>query len=63
MRHVPQMYNNDLVRTTQLTPFVAARLREAEAACGPQVFQAQYLSKADPLVLKQIQDEIMGLRP
>ncbi|EIN10324.1 ARM repeat-containing protein [Punctularia strigosozonata HHB-11173 SS5] len=58
------VYDSDVVRTTQLTPFVAERLREAEAACGgTQIMQTRYLVKADPTVLKQIQDELMGLRP
>ncbi|KAI0938258.1 hypothetical protein AcV5_001092 [Taiwanofungus camphoratus] len=55
------LYDNDPVRTTQLTTFVAARLQEAEMACGGAVnLQTKYLAKADPLVLKQIQAELAG---
>ncbi|KAF9268117.1 ARM repeat-containing protein [Marasmius fiardii PR-910] len=53
-----QVYDQDPVRTTQLSSYVAAGLREAEAICGPTQFQQLYLSEADPTVLKQIQDEI-----
>ncbi|KII94850.1 hypothetical protein PLICRDRAFT_47858 [Plicaturopsis crispa FD-325 SS-3] len=52
-------YDNDAIRTTQLSTYVAASLREAEASCGSTAFRALYLDKADPTVFKQIQDEIM----
>lgn len=41
-----------------LGQYVATHIREAEAACGPDAFQVQYLSKADPTVLQQIQVEL-----
>ncbi|CAL1700530.1 unnamed protein product [Somion occarium] len=54
-------YENDPVRTTQLVTYVAARLHEAEMACGgPTALQSQWLAKADPTVLKQIQDALAG---
>ncbi|GLB33947.1 putative ARM repeat-containing protein [Lyophyllum shimeji] len=52
------LYDRDPVRTMHLGTFVATQLREAEAAFGPATFQAQYLSKADPTVLGQIQVEL-----
>ncbi|KAF8076536.1 armadillo-type protein [Lyophyllum atratum] len=52
------VYDRDPIRTMHLGTFVATHIREAEAACGPDVFQAQYLSKADPSVLSQIQVEL-----
>ncbi|KAF8746019.1 hypothetical protein AX14_004306 [Amanita brunnescens Koide BX004] len=52
------IYDKDPVRTTPLSTFVANSLREAEAICGPMQFHSNYLAKADPTVLKQIQDEI-----
>lgn len=49
------------MRTTQLVTYVAARLHEAEMACGgPTALQSQWLAKADPTVLKQIQDALAG---
>ncbi|CCM04790.1 uncharacterized protein FIBRA_06983 [Fibroporia radiculosa] len=55
------LFDNDPVRTTQLTEFIAARVQEAEVACGGSAnLQTLYLSKADPLVLKQIQAELIG---
>ena len=41
---------------------LAERLREAEAACGVGL-QTRFLSKADPLLMKQIQDALTGNRP
>lgn len=55
---VAQVYDRDPVRTQSLAAYVGAYLRQAEAVCGPQAFQMTYLSKADPAVLKQIQDEL-----
>jgi hypothetical protein len=56
-----QIFENDAVRTTRLATFVQARLAEAQIASGgPQVFQAQYLSKIDPAVLKQIEAVLKG---
>lgn len=52
------VYDRDPVRTMHLGTFIATHIREAEAACGPDMFQAQYLSKADPTVLSQIQAEL-----
>lgn len=42
-----------------LNAYVAAHIREAEAITGPS-FQT-YLSKADPTVLKQIQNELANV--
>ncbi|KAF5390622.1 hypothetical protein D9757_002665 [Collybiopsis confluens] len=53
-----QLFESDLVRTTQLSTFVGDRLREAENRVGP-TFQ-RYLSKADPAVLQHIQAELRG---
>jgi hypothetical protein len=54
-----QIYENDPVRTTLLSEYVRCRLQEAEiAAGGTEVFQSLYLAQADPLLLKQIQDEL-----
>lgn len=56
-----QVYENDIVRTSQLTSYVQASIQEAEAACGgPAVFFERYLSKIDPLVMKQIEKELTG---
>ncbi|TFY59275.1 hypothetical protein EVJ58_g5888 [Rhodofomes roseus] len=53
------LYENDPVRTTKLTTYVAACLQEAETACGgPANLQAMYLAKADPTVLNQLQTEL-----
>ncbi|KAF8623412.1 hypothetical protein AX15_006355 [Amanita polypyramis BW_CC] len=51
-------YEKDSVRTVPLNTFVANCLREAEAICGPAQFHSNYLAKADPMVLKQIQNEV-----
>ncbi|KAG6821587.1 hypothetical protein H0H93_000096 [Arthromyces matolae] len=52
------VYDRDPVRTAQLTAYVGSYIREAEAICGSAAFQAQYLAKADPTVLGQIQVEL-----
>ncbi|THH02435.1 hypothetical protein EW026_g424 [Hermanssonia centrifuga] len=58
------IYNNDPARTIQLTSYIAARLQEAEAACGGSAaLQAKYLAKADPAVLKEIHAELTGQNP
>ncbi|CDO76254.1 hypothetical protein BN946_scf184470.g12 [Trametes cinnabarina] len=58
------VFENDPVRTTPLTAFIAARLREAEAACGGGAeLHARYLAKAEPLLLKQINDALTGALP
>jgi hypothetical protein len=54
-----QVFDRDPVRTTQLSHFIATRLREAEATCSSQAFQDMYLSKADPIVLERIQAELV----
>lgn len=57
------LFDHDPVRTTKLTTYVAARMQEAEMACGgPARLQSMYLAKADPLVLRQIQAELAGQR-
>ncbi|KAI1796323.1 ARM repeat-containing protein [Ganoderma leucocontextum] len=58
------IFDNDPVRTTSLTAYIAATLRDAEAACGGGAeLQSRYLAKAEPLLLKQIYDAITGNRP
>ncbi|KAF7332027.1 Importin N-terminal domain-containing protein [Mycena kentingensis (nom. inval.)] len=52
------LYDRDAVRTVQLTAYIADKLNEAQAICGAQAFQINYLSKADPTVLAQIQDHL-----
>ncbi|EMD40680.1 hypothetical protein CERSUDRAFT_111258 [Gelatoporia subvermispora B] len=53
-------YDNDPVRTTQLTTIVASCLQAAEVACGGgAALQSKYLGKVDPTVLKQIQAELV----
>ncbi|KAF8195734.1 armadillo-type protein [Mycena galopus ATCC 62051] len=52
------VYDRDPVRTVQLTQYVATNLNEARGICGPQAFQDDYLSKADPAVLSTIQDQL-----
>jgi hypothetical protein len=55
---VIQLYDRDPVRTVQLGAYVGAHLQQAESTCGAETFQINYLEKADPAVLKQIQDEL-----
>ncbi|TBU32713.1 ARM repeat-containing protein [Dichomitus squalens] len=58
------VFDNDPVRTTQLTGYIATKLREAEAACGGGAeLQSRYLTNAEPTLLKQIYDAITGNRP
>ncbi|KAI0650678.1 ARM repeat-containing protein [Trametes meyenii] len=58
------VFNNDPVRTTPLTVFIGAGLREAEATCGgAQELQTRYLAKAEPLLLKQVWDALNGTLP
>ncbi|KAM5532278.1 hypothetical protein V8D89_014036 [Ganoderma adspersum] len=58
------IFDNDPVRTTSLTAYIGAKLREAEAACGGGAeLQSRYLAKAEPLLLKQIYDAVTGNRP
>ncbi|OAX44518.1 ARM repeat-containing protein [Rhizopogon vinicolor AM-OR11-026] len=52
--------DNDPVRTIQLTNYVAAALQEAERTCGGVHIFNQYIGKADPILLKQVQDELRG---
>ncbi|KAI0660923.1 ARM repeat-containing protein [Cubamyces menziesii] len=57
-------FENDPVRTTPLTGFIAARMHEAELVCGGGTeLQTRYLAKADPLLLKQIGDALNGTLP
>ncbi|OJT10170.1 Importin-11 [Trametes pubescens] len=59
-----QVFDNDPVRTTPLTAFIGARLREAETACGGGAeLQSRYLAKAEPLLLKQVWDALNGALP
>ncbi|KXN86407.1 Importin-11 [Leucoagaricus sp. SymC.cos] len=51
------VYDSDPVRTIQLNKFVHEKLQEAERNSSPGAFKA-ILDKADPIVLKQIQDEV-----
>ncbi|KAK7470477.1 hypothetical protein VKT23_001903 [Stygiomarasmius scandens] len=55
-----RVYDMDPVRTLKLSSFIRDRIQEAEAICGSQTFQQLYLSKADPTVLSQIQNELAG---
>jgi hypothetical protein len=55
---VIQVYDRDPVRTIQLGAHLAANLRQAESICGAEAFRVNYLGKADPATLKQIQDEV-----
>ncbi|KAF7964633.1 hypothetical protein HWV62_4752, partial [Athelia sp. TMB] len=51
-----KLFETDPVRTILLSTYVAARLQEAETACGgPQAIQQLYLQDVDQTVLKQIQ--------
>lgn len=51
-----QLFTTDPIRTTLLSTYVAARLQEAEVACGgSQALQQLYLQDVDPTVMKQIQ--------
>ncbi|KAJ7507960.1 armadillo-type protein [Mycena galericulata] len=52
------VYDVDPVRTFKLSSYIAERLNEARSMCGPEAFQAKYLSKADPAVLAMIQDQL-----
>ncbi|KAF7301791.1 Importin N-terminal domain-containing protein [Mycena indigotica] len=52
------LYDHDPVRTVKLTAYIAEKLNAAQTQCGPQAFQINYLSKADPAVLAQIQNEL-----
>lgn len=55
----PQLYDNDPVRTTKLTMYIAGCVQDAGMACGgPANLQAMYLTKADPTVLNQLQAEL-----
>ncbi|KAK0206374.1 armadillo-type protein [Desarmillaria ectypa] len=49
------VYEGDPVRTIKLTEYVGAHLREAEALYGTESFRAQYISKADPIILQEIE--------
>ncbi|PPQ99043.1 hypothetical protein CVT24_003603 [Panaeolus cyanescens] len=51
------VYEHDVVRTSILVKYVAERLEHAKALLGDMNFQ-NYISGADPAVLKQIQDII-----
>ncbi|ESK94397.1 importin 11 [Moniliophthora roreri MCA 2997] len=57
-----RIWNEDPVRTTQLSSYVAAGLRAAESTTGSQNFHNLYLAKTDPEVLKQIQSEITNAK-
>lgn len=47
------------MRTLQLTTSIASALQEAERVCGGvHIFKLNYLDKADPTVLKQLQTEL-----
>ncbi|KAA1466319.1 ARM repeat-containing protein [Dentipellis sp. KUC8613] len=55
------IYDNDIIRTTALAPFIAHNLQQAEISCGgTQVMQNQYLAKADPDVTKQVMAAVFG---
>ncbi|KAH7916807.1 ARM repeat-containing protein [Hygrophoropsis aurantiaca] len=51
--------DRDPVQTLQLSVAITGSLQQAEVICGgPHVFQALYLNKLDPTVLKQLQTEL-----
>jgi hypothetical protein len=52
-----QVFDNDIVRTTLMSTYIAQRLQEAEAVCGLQVMQ-RILSKADENMFKSIREEV-----
>ncbi|KAG1815549.1 ARM repeat-containing protein [Suillus subaureus] len=54
------LLDNDPVRTTQVTNYVAAALQEAERTCGGIHIFNQYISKTDPTLLKQLQNELQS---
>ncbi|KAK0230961.1 armadillo-type protein [Armillaria fumosa] len=49
------VFEADPVRTIKLTDYVGAHLREAETLYGTESFRAQYISKADPIILQEIE--------
>ncbi|KAI0030712.1 ARM repeat-containing protein [Vararia minispora EC-137] len=53
------VFDNDIVRSTLMSTFVAQRLQEAEAVCGSQNLK-EILSKADENLFKSIRKEIFG---
>jgi hypothetical protein len=56
-----QLFERDPVRTTQLTPFVAARVQEAKAVCGgEEAFKKLYLMVLTETEAKKAEK---GLRP
>jgi len=52
-------FDNDIVRTTLLTSYIAQSLQRAETTCGFQ-FMQDVLAKADPNVLRSIQIDVFG---
>ncbi|TDL29402.1 ARM repeat-containing protein [Rickenella mellea] len=58
------IYGRDPVTKTKLTPFVANSLQTAQNVYpgGPQAFEVAWLKKADPTVLKQLQEELASNR-
>jgi hypothetical protein len=55
-----QIFNKDPVNTLRLTVFVREKLQQAEMACGgTEIFKTNFLDKADPLVLKQLMEELL----
>jgi hypothetical protein len=56
-----QFFTNDPVQTAKLTGFVAEKLKLAQANCGgPEIFKARYLDSADPLLMAQVEKELMS---
>jgi hypothetical protein len=51
-------YDLDPVRTSKLTEFVGASLRDAEAVLGGTQGLQPFLASVDPAVMKQIQTEL-----
>ncbi|KAJ3559178.1 hypothetical protein NM688_g492 [Phlebia brevispora] len=55
------VWDNDIVRTTLLTSYVAQCVQEGEIACGgAAVMQSRYLARADETVLDELKKELTG---
>jgi hypothetical protein len=55
---IRKVFDVDPVRTTKFSLYIGGSLQTAESVCGPNQFRSQYLSKADPLALSRLQDEM-----
>ena len=53
------MFQDDPVRSTKLTSFVATSLTEVETLCGgSDIFRARYLKLGDSALLEQLLKEL-----